>query len=732
MNSRREFLGTSSIALAALAANSRGAVKLGENTPGETPRRQPDYWNDVPERMTAQVNAARAKRKSELAELKSRSAADERVAMVRTRVWELIGGKLDETPLNARTTGTIDRDAYRIEKIIFESQPEFYVTGNLYLPKSSVGRAPGIIAPLGHTAEGKTYRSYQTVFQNLARKGFVVFTWDPVGQGERLQYIQPGTHRSLYGPTGEHDRIGWPALLVGSTTTQLEGWDGIRALDYLLSRPEVDPQRIGCCGHSGGGTQTMYLCALEPRIKAAVVVEGHTENLAGANYEPPGAYADAEQNIIGGLKIPIDRGDLLAAFAPKPLLILYTPVDNGTTYSAKYVRGTEEIVDELRSLYSLYGAKDKVGLNSSPLPHDYDYFQRRSTYGWFTKWLQDGRGDVEEIPFDDGPDSALWCTSTGQVLTSIGGRTAYQVSYDRLQSIRRQAKQAGTSRDQIESALRKILDIPSSSSPPRTNSLPPKTCNDVVIEDIEFESEPGIRVPGWFLKPSTATSSFSVILMAEDRGKDGLFEDWVLIQQVTRAGFALCSIDLRTSGATRPRFPSEGPLFYDHGVEIAYSLVNLSIGSPIIGQQTYDLLRGLDYLERRKDVEGSRIGILGTGTSGLPCIAGAVLDSRVRSMMLNRTLLTLESVVASKDYDLPLSAFSFGILREFDLPDLCGVAAARAVWLLNPVGPQGEALALSDAQQAYRRADNSGKLSFRVQPDHIDDVVVEWARKTLA
>jgi cephalosporin-C deacetylase-like acetyl esterase len=720
MNSRREFLATGSIALAALAANSR-AVKQDENVPAETPTRQRDYWNDLPNRMTAQVNAARAKRKTELARSKSSSAADERIAMTRTRTWELIGGKLDETPLNARTMGTIDRDTYRIEKIIFESQPQFYVTANLYLPKSASGRVPAIIAPLGHTEEGKAYRSYQTVFQNLARKGFVVFTWDPVGQGERLQYIQPGTNRSLYGPTGEHDRFGCPALLVGSSTTQFQAWDGIRALDYLLSRPEVDSQRIGCCGHSGGGTQTMWLCALEPRIKAAIVVEGHTENLAGADYEPPGAYADAEQNIIGGLKVPIDRGDLLAAFAPKPLLILYTPVDNGTTYSAHYVRGTEEIVDELRSLYSLYEAKEKVGLNHSPLPHDYDYFHRRSTYGWFNKWLNDGRGDDEEAPFDDGPESALWCTSTGQVLTSLGGRTAYQVNYDRLKSMQRHTNMAA-----VQPALRKILDLPASSSPLRSNSLPPKTWNDVAIEDIEFESEPGIRVPGWFLKPSTAGSSVPVILMTEDRGKDALFENWALVQKLTRVGFAICSIDLRTNGATQPRFPSEGPLFYGHDVELAYSLVNLSIGSPILGQQTYDLLRGLDYLQDRKDVDRSRIGIFGTGVSGLPCIAGAVLDSRVRSILLNRTLLTLESVVASKDYVLPLSAVAFGLLREFDLPELCGAVAPRAVWLLNPVSPQGEALPLSAAQPAYKAA------TLRVQRGPIDEIVLEWARQTLA
>jgi hypothetical protein len=216
--------------------------------------------------------------------------------------------------------------------------------------------------------------------------------------------------------------------------------------------------------------------------------------------------------------------------------------------------------------------------------------------------------------------------------------------------------------------------------------------------------------------------------MAEDRGKDGLFEDWSLIQKLTRAGVAICSIDLRTNGVTTPRLPSQGPLFYGHGVELAYSLVNLSIGSPILGQQTHDLLRGLDYLRGRKDVDQSRIGILGTGVSGLPCIAGMALDSQVRSMMLNRTLLTLESVVASKDYDFPVSAVAFGLLREFDLPELCAAVAPRPVWLLNSLGPQGEPLPASDARQAYR---NAGQISFRVQPDPIDEVILEWARQTL-
>ncbi len=224
--------------------------------------------------------------------------------MIQTKVWECIGGKPENTPLNAVVTGIIEREKYRIEKLVFESQPGFFVTAHLYLPKSGAKPCPAILAPLGHYPEGKVARSYQTVFQNLARKGYAVLAFDPPGQGERLQYLDHSGSKSLYMPTGEHDRFGWPALLVGSSAAQIEAWDGIRAVDYLVSRPEIDTTRIGCCGHSGGGTQAMFLCALEPRIKAAVVVEGHTENLAGEDYEAPGAYADAEQNLIGSLKLP--------------------------------------------------------------------------------------------------------------------------------------------------------------------------------------------------------------------------------------------------------------------------------------------------------------------------------------------------------------------------------------------------------------------------------------------
>ncbi len=720
MRSRREFIQTGSFLFAAGIPEARAQQNSKEAGPQAFAR---DYWNDLPNYLIAKVSTARAKRKADLAKVRSDADVNERATFVRSRVWELIGGQLEKTPLNARTTGVIDRDHYRIEKLVFESQPEFYVTAHLYLPKSADRPFPGILAPLGHTSDGKAYRAYQTVFQNLARRGFAVLTWDPPGQGERLQYIDSKTGRSLYGPTGEHDRFGWPALLVGSTTTQFEVWDGIRALDYLLSRPEIDARRIGCCGHSGGGTQTMFLCALEPRITAAVVVEGHTENLAGADYQPPGAFADAEQNLIGGLKIPLDRGDLLCAFAPKPLLICYTPIDEGTTYSPHYVHGTQEIFEEVSGAYGACGTRDKVALFSSTLPHDYDYFQRNATYRWFDRWLLNRQRDAEEADFDDAPESSLWCTTTGQVLTSLGGRAAYQVNLDRLHATKVRS-------NDVRADLQQLLALPKEPMPANARVLSSKTQRDIVIEEIEYRSEAAIRVPGWFIKAKTGTSKRPVVLMASGRGRDGIFESWPLVEQIIGAGASICSVDLRTCGVTRPRLPSSGPLFYGYGVELAYAIVNLSAGSPLIGQQTWDLLRGLDYLESRPDVDTAHIGVLGSGLTALPALLGTALDPRVRTVLLDGMLADFESVVASKDYQLPLSAVAFGFLRKFDLPDICATITPRPAWLLNSVGPQGNTLSVSEIREKYKAID-ANQFSIRVAPSPADNVLIEWTQKTL-
>ena len=343
MPSRRRFIQTNILGLG-LAFAGRTALPAAFSPAAETipPREENerDYWNDWPRYLTAKMNEARSRRLAELSAMQTETAVRARIEKIRSTVWRLIGGPFEKTPLKPQIIGTIDRGAYRIEKVIFESRPEVFVTANLYAPNRQRPPYPGIIHPLGHAENGKASYTYQYVSQTLARKGYMVLPFDPFGQGERLQYLDARSGKSLYGPTGEHDQAGRPMLLLGSQFAEYRVWDSIRALDYLLSRPEVDPERIGCMGQSGGGTMTMYLAPLEPRIKVAVESDGNSENVAGSSYAPLGAVDDAEQNLAGSLPEGLDRGDLLLAFAPKPLLILYSRTDSGLTYSPTYEEGT--------------------------------------------------------------------------------------------------------------------------------------------------------------------------------------------------------------------------------------------------------------------------------------------------------------------------------------------------------------------------------------------------------
>ena len=748
MLTRRRFLQTNAAGLALPLVGAGEPARAGAAKPAASPSDPAvarDYWNDWPRYLTSKVNEARARRKAALAAVRTPEQAGERAERVRSKVWELIGGPLEKTPLNPQKVGTIERPDYRIEKVVFESQPQVFVTAHLYLPTRGSGPFPAILAPLGHTQNGKAYRNYQYVYQTLARKGYVVLAFDPFGQGERLQYLDPRTGRSRYGPTGEHSQAGRQLLLLGATFAQYRVWDGIRALDYLVSRPEVDSNRLGCTGHSGGGTMTMYLCALEPRIQAAVEVEGNSENLAGPNYEPPGAVADAEQNLVGSLAAGLDRGDLLWAFAPKPLLVCYTPEDSGTTYSPVYTEATEDIFEELQNVYSLLGAREKAGLFASPLPHDFDFFIRRATYEWFNRWLAEGDPGSDEAEFDSTPPEELNCTSTGQVLTSLGGRSLVELNRDRVRAVlpagllNGSAADPGALRDRVREKLRGLLALPSEHTPLKPRVLSTNSRQGLTIEEFDFQSEPDLRIPGWFLRPSGVGSRLPTVLYVSDGRKDDLVEEPGRMDAIVRRGFAVCAIDVRGLGITSPRYPSAGPLFYQsEHQDDGYAWACLILGKPALGQRVWDLIRCLDYLQTRTDVDAGSIRVLGEAAGGLVAACGAVLDERVRSLLLRHTVADLRSVVESDRYTLRLSEFLFGMLREFDLPDLGGALAPRPCWLLNPQSPQGERLPDSalreryqNALKHYSRLGAEGKLRFLVQPDQeLENSVMAWAMAT--
>ena len=227
-----------------------------------------DFENKLPQRAEAHWQA----RERAVAELKDPQQIRQRAERARAWMLEAVGGlPASKTPLNPRITGAFVRDGYRVENIVFESLPGFRVTANLYIPTATNPPFPAILGVAGHSTNGKASATYQHAWIGFAKRGYAVLAFDPPGQGERLETLDPATLKSRAGVgTSEHTQAGLQCLLTGTTIARYFVHDGVRAFDYLASRPEIDIRRVAVAGNSGGGTQAAYLAAMEPRLAAAV------------------------------------------------------------------------------------------------------------------------------------------------------------------------------------------------------------------------------------------------------------------------------------------------------------------------------------------------------------------------------------------------------------------------------------------------------------------------------
>ena len=281
-----------------------------------------------------------------------------------------IGGLPERTPLNPQVTGTVSRPGYHVEKILFESQPKHYVSALLFLPDPQHFKPPypGVLVPCGHILIAKGHPEYQSMGALLALNGMAALVFDPIDQGERGQYLGEGGWPKLCSVLG-HCAIGIGCVLLGQNTARFEIWDGMRAIDYLQSRPEVDPQRIGCTGNSGGGTQTSYLMAFDDRIRAAApsCYLMNTYRML----ETIGA-ADAEQHFFGQLAFGQDETDFVMMWAPSPVLIL------AATQDFFDISGTWDLFRCAKRLYTRLGLAERVDILENDAGHNYNQIQRQA------------------------------------------------------------------------------------------------------------------------------------------------------------------------------------------------------------------------------------------------------------------------------------------------------------------------------------------------------------------
>jgi len=338
----------------------------------------------------------------------------------------------EKTPLRPHVFDERRRPDYSVAKVYFESLPGFYVTGNLYRPLGDNVRGPfpAILSPHGHWAFGRLentdLNSGPARAISLARQGFVVFTYDMVGYNDSRQL----THE--FG--GQREKL-WGLSLSG-----LQLWNSIRSLDFLESLPEVDRDRIGATGESGGGTQTFLVSAVDPRIKAAAPVNMISLHMQGGCLceNPPGLRLDTNNVELGAL------------FAPRPLLMVAATGD--------WTNETPEIeYPAMRRLYSLFGAEDHVYSVQFQAPHNYNRNSREAVYAWMARWLQRAPADVkiEERPFTV---ERLWdlMVFLGRSLPD-GALTPAQLTDQWIASARRQLKESD--QKTLQSALLHVLAL---------------------------------------------------------------------------------------------------------------------------------------------------------------------------------------------------------------------------------------------------------------------------------
>src|SRR5437763_13990595 len=347
-------------------------------------------------------------RSARMAQIRTPAAVRERQEYIRRTLIEEIGGFPEKTPLHARITSTLRGDGYTVEKLVFESQPGFFVTANVFVPAAGPRPYPAVLGTAGHSVDGKAEALYQRVWISLAKRGVRVLAYDPPGQGERLEYLDPATGKSRLpgGGTGEHSMAAAQCLLTGTNIARWFIWDGIRAFDYLETRPDVDPKRIAVAGNSGGGTQSAYLAAFEPRLAAAAPSCYLTswEKL----WSGPGPQ-DAEQVFANFLKDGLDFPDFLIAFAPKPIQMATAIQDYFP------IAGARATYAEAKRIFEILGAGDRMGYFEFDDTHGWSQPRREATYRWFANSLQNVQDDGTELQFEVHTPKELQASETGQV-----------------------------------------------------------------------------------------------------------------------------------------------------------------------------------------------------------------------------------------------------------------------------------------------------------------------------
>ncbi|MCC6293279.1 MAG: acetylxylan esterase [Bryobacterales bacterium] len=557
-----------------------------------------------------------------------------------------------------RVTGTVRRAGYRIDKVVFESLPGVAVPGHLYLPEGATARLPAILFYNGHWyEESKTLPDHQAFAIHMARSGFAVFSFDPFGQGER------GVS------TRDHRRVS--SLLTGISQQGFAEYETQCALEYLLSRPEVDPQRIGMTGASGGGYNTWITASLDDRIRVAVPVAGTSQFALQINFARQGDWYHAAEHchFVPGLITFADNHELLAMIAPRPVLVINSATDPG------FVAGT--LTDYGRDLYAAHGMAARFGYFNDPTSgHGYQQRKREAAYGWFLRHLM-GRGDGSpspEGPVDIAPPDAaeLRCFPDGKRAAGPG-----MEAYVRTLAAGIRARGPAV-------PSRFFASEPAVAATPALNGQSEQRFAVAVN---------GVSIPALLLRPQGAPKG--LLVAALDTGKETLAAGAVT-RQARKRGWSVLGIDVRGIGELRT----------DKAAWTA--AVSLLAGDHFVWRQAGDMLAVVRAVHATPEYARLPLAWYARGDNAALASTYAIAEAARKGPSISAYALRegfvsfrqfLDRPVANEasyrllekdererrftawDREIPFWYVPFDVLRVFDLPDLLAASPASGTVL---------------------------------------------------
>jgi cephalosporin-C deacetylase-like acetyl esterase len=637
-------------------------------------------------------------RAARVAGLSTQGEAEARKVQTKATMLKLIGG-LPQTraPLAAKTWGVVQEDGFKVEKITYDSLPGYHVTANLYVPTGQgTGPFPAVIVAPGHGVDGKIGNRGFAV--NLARAGIITLSYDIVAQGERLQHFDPELGASKVGrPTGEHSLAAWQTAPTGDHVSRYFIWDAIRGLDYLAARPDVDAQRLGAFGCSGGGTMTAFLSALDERVKATatacyVTDFDHLLSTVGPQ--------DGEQTIPGFVAAGLDLADLVEMAAPRPYAVV------STTEDMFPFAGAKKAVDEIKGVYKLYGAEDRLSWIHGPGGHGALAPISSDIVAFFTRWLKnepDKRSFV--APPRLSPDQLL-VTPTGQLSTSIGGETLQSLNAARAKQVSAKRPVVSSAADLVALRAKLKADIRAVTFAGVEPGGAPPEAEEGPTGALRLKVADGQKVDAILTKPEGGGRKPAVLLLTNQ--PQAVKAE---AARLAKAGHLVLILVARGAGGTEE---IKATVLGDWNLLASRALL---VNKTPLGLRLDDAVRAMDWLAARPDVDAKAISVYGLGPLGPVALHLGAVDDRVAAVYADSSLTAYHMAVDQPiQRELP-EVLPPGVLRRYELADLALAAFPRPVTFVNPLDAVGAPLkqAQFDRELAFVRAADR-KLG---QPDQV-------------